>query len=37
VQRRIAELQEDLLVLRRKIDDYRDLIARGADCEDEIS
>ena len=36
VQRRIAELQEDLLVVHRKIDNYRDLIARGVDCEDEM-
>jgi DNA-binding transcriptional MerR regulator len=36
VQRRIAELQQDLLVVHRKIDNYRDLIARGVDCEDEM-
>lgn len=36
VRRRIAELQDDLLVVHRKIDNYRDLIARGVDCEDEM-
>ena len=36
VQRRIAELRDDLLVVQHKIDSYRDLIIRGVDCEDEM-
>jgi hypothetical protein len=32
----VAELQEDLLVVHRKVDNHRDLIARGVDSEDEM-
>lgn len=36
VEARVAELLEDRRVLGAKIENYRDLIARGADCEDEF-
>lgn len=32
----IAQLQQDLGVVDAKIADYRDLISRGADCEDDL-
>ncbi len=34
VQARIAELEDDLAVLRAKVQEYRHLIAHGLDCED---
>lgn len=33
---RIAQLHSDLAVVDARIGQYRDLIARGLDCEDEI-
>jgi DNA-binding transcriptional MerR regulator len=35
IEQRIAELHEDLAVVRAKTADYRSLMARGLDCEDE--
>jgi len=35
LQQRRAELEEDMLVMRNKIADFRDLIAHGRNCEDE--
>jgi DNA-binding transcriptional MerR regulator len=35
LHRQRAELDEDLLVMRNKMADFRDLIARGRNCEDE--
>ncbi|MFQ1003157.1 MerR family transcriptional regulator [Modestobacter sp. SSW1-42] len=37
IEQRLAELQDDLAVVRAKIATYRRLIARGLDCEDELS
>ena len=37
IELRLAELQDDLAVVRAKIATYRHLIARGLDCEDELS
>jgi DNA-binding transcriptional MerR regulator len=37
IEQRLAELQDDLAVVRAKIATYRHLIARGLDCEDELS
>lgn len=36
VKVRIAELEDDLAVVQRKIASYRDLVERGVDCEDEF-
>jgi DNA-binding transcriptional MerR regulator len=35
LHRRQAELDEDLSVMRHKMADFRDLIARGRNCEDD--
>ncbi|GIJ43595.1 hypothetical protein Val02_04810 [Virgisporangium aliadipatigenens] len=35
LHRQRPELDEDLRVMRDKMADFRDLIARGRDCEDE--
>jgi len=32
----VVELRDDLAVVQAKIAQYRDLIARGVDCEDDI-
>ncbi len=37
IEQRLAELQDDLAVVRAKIATYRHLIARGLDCEDDLS
>jgi hypothetical protein len=36
VEHQIAQLHDDLAVLTTKCDDYRGLMARGLDCEDEV-
>ena len=36
IERRLVELQDDLAVVQAKIQQYRGLIARGVDCEDEL-
>lgn len=36
VRHQLAQLHEDLGVLQDKVEQYRDLIARGLDCEDDI-
>ena len=36
IELRLAELQDDLAVVRAKISTYRHLIARGLDCEDDV-
>ncbi len=36
IEQRLAELQDDLAVVRAKIETYRGLIARGLDCEDDV-
>ena len=37
IEQRLAELTEDLAVVRAKMADYRRLIALGLDCEDEMA
>jgi DNA-binding transcriptional MerR regulator len=37
IERQVDQLHEDLAVLTAKIDQYRDLITRGLDCEDEAA
>lgn len=37
IEERLAELRDDLAVVQAKIETYRALIARGLDCEDELS
>jgi predicted site-specific integrase-resolvase len=37
IEQRLAELTEDLAVVRAKAADYRRLIALGLDCEDELA
>jgi DNA-binding transcriptional MerR regulator len=36
IEQRLAELQDDLAVVRAKIGSYRRLIAHGLDCEDDV-
>ena len=36
IEQRMAELRDDLAVVQAKIGQYRELIARGVDCEDEL-
>ncbi|MBB3677071.1 MerR family transcriptional regulator [Modestobacter versicolor] len=36
IEQRVLELQDDLAVVQAKIATYRALIARGADCEDDL-
>ncbi|WP_166534719.1 MerR family transcriptional regulator [Blastococcus xanthinilyticus] len=36
IEQRLVELQDDLAVVRAKIETYRGLIARGLDCEDDL-
>jgi DNA-binding protein H-NS len=37
VAERMAELRHDEALIEQKIEQYRRLIARGLDCEDEIA
>ncbi|NEK84180.1 MerR family transcriptional regulator [Blastococcus saxobsidens] len=36
IEERMVELRDDLAVVQAKIETYRDLIARGLDCEDDL-
>jgi DNA-binding transcriptional MerR regulator len=36
IEQRMVELRDDLAVVQAKIAQYRELIARGVDCEDEL-